>query len=276
MAGNFYNNNDSLDINELAALNNDISDDMLEKLSQQVAMGVQQNDNDAALFEEPKETAQETSQDEGGYEDDFMRKFKAKKNKAAASQPQTELVQEPETIEKTADEEIPAEQVAETEQIKEPLPIESSQELPVVQPPTEPIEQVTKGNIIEKAVTQEQLQYNDSLDYLDGNVKYSKYVVYVDPQNVDFMESLTVKERKNLINSILREQDDIGITKQRYKKMQTVITHVVVAILTVAISIPIIYYTINASLEASINNYRRSQTNFQTLYRENGKITNKN
>ena len=49
-----------------------------------------------------------------------------------------------------------------------------------------------------KKLTPEIKSYNDSLDLLDGNVKYSKYVMYIEPQNVDFIESLTVKERKNI------------------------------------------------------------------------------
>ena len=110
------------------------------------------------------------------------------------------------------------------------------------------------------------------MEFLDGNVKYSKYVIYIDPQNVDFIEGLTVKERKNLINKILKEQNDIAITKQRFRIIQTVLRHAIVAILTVAISIPVIYVTINASLETTINNYRRSQSIFQTLYKEKGKI----
>ena len=51
------------------------------------------------------------------------------------------------------------------------------------------------------------------------------------------------------------------------------LSNAIVAILTVAISVPVIYITINASLEATINNYRRSQSIFQTLYKEKGKIT---
>ena len=132
---------------------------------------------------------------------------------------------------------------------------------------------MSQGNISERPLTQELKDYNDSLDFLDGNVKYSKYVIYIDPQNVDFIDGLTVKERKNLINGILRQQDDIAITKQRFKVIQTVIRHVIVAVLTVAISIPIVYYVINASLEATINDHRNAQTNWQTLYREHGKIT---
>ena len=70
----------------------------------------------------------------------------------------------------------------------------------------------------------------------------------------------------------MREQDDIAITKKRFNMLQTILKHSIVAIITIAVSVPVIYYTINASLEASINNYRNSQTIFKTLYREKGKI----
>ena len=46
----------------------------------------------------------------------------------------------------------------------------------------------------------------------------------------------------------------------------------IVAIITIAIAIPIVYCTVNASLEASIDNYRRSKSMFHTLYKERGKI----
>ena len=81
------------------------------------------------------------------------------------------------------------------------------------------------------------------------------------------------KERKNLINGILKQQGDIALTKQRFKIIQSVMMHIFIAVLTVAFAIPILYYVINASLEATIDNHRQSQTIWQTLYRENGKIT---
>ena len=45
-----------------------------------------------------------------------------------------------------------------------------------------------------------------------------------------------------------------------------------IAIIVFAISMPLVYYLINASLEATIDNHRRSQSNWQTLYKEHGKI----
>lgn len=254
-----YNMEDSMDINELVSLDQDISPELIEQLQQKLTQNLSEdtakapvfNENDdTTLFEEPKETETNIAEpakepkEAKSFDDNFIKKYKAKLNKQQVSDVKPD---EDHTISNAA-----------FSGIEDIAP---------------PIEQVSNGNITEKAITQEQKDYNDSLDFLDGNVKYSKYVIYIDPQNVNFIESLTVKERKNLINKILREQDDIAITKQRFKRMQTIIRHAVIAIVTIAISIPIIYFTINASLEASINNYRRSQLNFEVLYKENGKIT---
>jgi len=291
MAGSFYSNNsDSMDISELASLNEDISDDLLEQLQNQLsanantfsASNTAPNENDdTTLFEEPSEAQPSQTEPEQNdnqtvaetpevsnepeidipdiqqvteekkeevtvnqnFDDNFIKKYKAKLNKKAQASYGGEAAASADSS------------------VEEP-----SQE-------QEPIEELTKGNISERPLTQELKDYNDSLDFLDGNVKYSKYVIYIDPQNVNFIDGLTVKERKNLINNILRQQDDIAMTKQRFKLIQTVIRHVIIAVLTISIAIPLVYSAINASLEATIDNHRRSQTNWQTLYKEHGKIT---
>ena len=267
-------NKDSMDINELASLNDDISPELIDQLQQKLTQDAQSMgeekaskispnfdvNDDTTLFEEPQvnetntqepQKPEHTSEKKGfnldkNFDDNFIKKYKAKLNKQQETGGKDKKEEPEDTISSAA--------FSST--------IDNS----------ENIEQITKGNISERAITQEQKNYNDSLDFLDGNIKYSKYVIYIDPQNVDFIDSLTVKERKNLINKILRDQDDIAITKQRFKIINTIIKHAIVAILTITLSIPVIYWTINASLEATINNYRRSQTIFQTLYKENGKI----
>ena len=267
-------NKDSMDINELASLNDDISPELIDQLQQKLTQDAQSMgeekaskispnfdvNDDTTLFEEPQvnetntqepQKPEHTSEKKGfnldkNFDDNFIKKYKAKLNKQQETGGKDKKEEPEDTISSAA--------FSST--------IDNS----------ENIEQITKGNISERAITQEQKNYNDSLDFLDGNIKYSKYVIYIAPQNVDFIDSLTVKERKNLINKILREQDDIAITKQRFKIINTIIKHAIVAILTITLSIPVIYWTINASLEATINNYRRSQTIFQTLYKENGKI----
>ena len=290
MAGkNIYSDKDTMDINELASLNDDISPELIEQLQQKLNQDAQNlsgeeekaefdENDDATLFEEPaqknknkpeeaqtpsnetvenketevkKEEPQPQKKDiniDKNIDDNFIKKYKAKLNKQkkqGAADEKSEVIADENTISNAAFVDIP-------------------------QQPD--IEELSQGKITEKPLTPEIKSYNDSLDLLDGNIKYSKYVMDIDPQNVDFIESLTVKERKNLINKILKEQNDIAITKQRFRMVQEIIKHAIVAILTIAISVPIIYLTINASLEASINNYRRSQTMFQTLYKQGGKI----
>lgn len=295
---NVFNEKDSMDINELAALNDDISPELIEQLQQKLtqdatSMSAEMNpQDDAALFEEP--AAENTSVDQSvenkpqididkNFDDNFIKKYKAKLNRSekestddtisavAFSSEMPEQQDEGENYERK----YKSKQEETNDEIKRNFKGKSQNEYNIGNP-EEPISKISSGKIIEKAISKEQISYNDSLDFLDGNVKYSKYVIYIDPQNVDFIESLTVKERKNLINSILRQQDDIKITKRRFRVVQTVIRHAIVAIMTIAIFIPIIYLTINASLEATINNYRRSQTNWQVLYKEHGKIMKNN
>ena len=291
LPNNVYSENDTLDINELASLNDDISPEFIEQLQSQVSKTANKfsgnSEDDSELFEEVKKntdsepaTPTRINIDEN-IDDNFVKKYKARLNK----QQQQAVEEETKDIKPTVPEntEPPIELPTPQPEIKDVVPppvqeensepeIKSENKPTEVENPPKEIENLTGGNIIEKPVTKDQVSYNDSLDLLDNNVKYSKYVIYIDPENKEFIDSLTVKERKNLINRIIREQDDIAITKRRLGTVQTIIKHIIIAIITVAISIPVIYVSINASLEATINNHRRSQNLFQTLYKEHGKI----
>ena len=283
---NNISNEDTLDINELAALNNDITDDFISQLQDQVSKNAQEFANpndDANLFEEvpqqnniqPKETELPNVSTErepkssttlnSDLDDNFIKKYKAKlmkqqnANQEAEAQPDKAPVAEEQVVENNP--------VNIDTNIKPP----AKEKQNAVQPDQD-IEKISGGNITERKLDNAQVEYKESLDYLDNNTKYSKYVIYIDPENKEFIDSLTVKERKNLINRIIREQDDIAVTKKRLSKTQTILTHAIIAIITITIAIPAIYWIINASLEATINNYRSSQSMFQTLYKEHGKI----
>ena len=287
-----FNENDTLDINELASLNNDISDDLIEQLQNQASLSAnkllgqssQLPNDDSELFEEVQdapetvneaptsiETPNEQNENdnqastitkenkaniinniEENFDDNFIKKYKARLNKQMHANDE-EMITDSSLPRSTASEETNSAKPANEESI----------------------ENLTNGNITEKPINKDDLAYNDSLDLLDNNVKYSKYVIYIDPENKDFIESLTVKERKNLVNKLIREQDDIALTKRKLNNLQAIIKHAIIAILTIALSIPLIYMAINASLEATINNHRQSQTLFQTLYKEHGKIKTK-
>ena len=283
---------DPVDINELASLNDDISPDFIEQLQNQVALNASQFtgkpvstvNEDAELFEEVSENTKKATFDDS-IDDNFIKKYKAKINKQhqadVAAKEEAEIKAKEEEAKAKEEEEEKARKEAEAKakekEEQERLAAETAKQSKKKEPSPKPevvekIDDLTSGNIIEKPAEQEQIDYNESLDFLDDNVKYSKYVIYVDPENTDFIESLTVKERKNLINRILREQDDIALTKKRLGLVQAIIKHSIIAVITISIAIPVVYWTVNASLEASINNYRRSQTLFKTMYKDKGKI----
>lgn len=300
--GNVFSADDPLDINELASLNDDISPDFIEQLQNQVALNASQFtgkpvstvNEDAELFEEVSENTKKATFDDS-IDDNFIKKYKAKINKqhqadvAAKEEAETKAKEEEakakeeegkarkeaeaKAKEKEEQERLAAEAAKQAEIATPVPPKQPEKKEPLPKPEVvEKIDDLTSGNIIEKPAEQEQIDYNESLDFLDDNVKYSKYVIYIDPENTDFIESLTVKERKNLINRILREQDDIALTKKRLGLVQAIIKHSIIAVITISIAIPVVYWTVNASLEASINNYRRSQTLFKTMYKDKGKI----
>lgn len=263
-----FSANDPLDINELASLNDDISAEFIEQLQNKIAQNASNftgkpiltENNDAELFEEIQKNDAEIKDDSS----QDTKKEQTENNEEEEEKPvlsneveinQDNVAEEPkENIEKT--------KKSSKKEISEPIQTETENE----------IQNLTSGNIIEKPITQEQIDYNESLDYLDDGIKYSKYVIYINPENVEFIDSLTTKERKNLINRILKEQNDIVSTKRKFNLAQTFIVHAIIAIVTISISIPIVYWTINSSLEASINNHKRSQKIFKTLYRDKGKI----
>lgn len=312
MAGNFQNlGNDSFDINELAALNDDIPDELISELESQLsekigqekpsnAQAVNEND-DSTLFEETSQEAQnnvnntetQIKEQETSHEDANTNDIKDKKDDVVKNEKDAVSKSEKNEVIQNFDDNFIKKYKAKLKSRAQGGGGDNGQSYGGVAPGDEALDNnlknslngksdaleegdinaLSQGKISERALTGDIKNYNDSLDFLDKNVKYSKYVIYIDPQNVDFIESLTVKERKNLINGILRQQDDIAITKLRFKVIQTIIRHVIITVLTVAISIPVVYYAINASLEATINNHRSAQTNWQTLYKEHGKIT---
>lgn len=99
-----------------------------------------------------------------------------------------------------------------------------------------------------------------------------KYVIYIDPNNIDFMESLPADDRRAVINKILKEQKEISAEKKQQQARARFVTHVILACATFIICFPMMYIGVNKALEATIANYQLSKRNFTRLYREQGKI----
>lgn len=99
-----------------------------------------------------------------------------------------------------------------------------------------------------------------------------KYVIYVDQNNIDFMENLSINERKEIINQILKEQNELGIKHKEIEARKKYIKHLLLACITFIIGFPIMFIAVNKSLESIINNYQQAKQNFSKLYKSQGKV----
>lgn len=104
------------------------------------------------------------------------------------------------------------------------------------------------------------------------NKNAKKYVIYVDSENIEFMDGLSQNARKDLINKILSEQNENVLKARRFQERKQYVTHVLLACITFVIFFPILFMIVNKSTEATIQNYNEARQNFGKLYKKQGKI----
>lgn len=107
-------------------------------------------------------------------------------------------------------------------------------------------------------------------DKTDANAK--KYVIYIDSNNIEFMEGLTLNERREVINRILKEQNQLSIEQRKLNEKKRYLKHAILACFTFVVFFPLMFTLVNKSTEAVISNYQQSRQNITKLYREEGKI----
>ena len=137
------------------------------------------------------------------------------------------------------------------------------------------------GEILERPKTPEdetppppppQEQSLDPLEEAKMNAVYKKYVIYIDKDNEKYIDSLSIAERKQLINEVLHDQRNLSEAQRREQQRKEAVTKLMLGIVTFIIAVPLIYLIFNISMEATIQNYKHSKSNFEVLYKETGKI----
>ena len=105
---------------------------------------------------------------------------------------------------------------------------------------------------------------------IDTNAK--KYVIYINAENIDFIENLSANERRELINKILREQNELSVEEKKNQERNQFLKHLLLSVATFIIFFPILFIYVNKALLITIDNYQQATENFAKLYKEQGKI----
>lgn len=93
-----------------------------------------------------------------------------------------------------------------------------------------------------------------------------KFVVMVDSENVEFFDKIPMEERTKLFNTLLSEyKNNLDINNKKKKAMKYT-KHLIVSILTILISLPIMFIVVKKSIQLTIKNYKDVQYNFEKLY----------
>ena len=93
-----------------------------------------------------------------------------------------------------------------------------------------------------------------------------KFVVMVNSENVEFFDKIPMEERTKLFNQLLSDYKKNIEDKKKKKHLIKFSKHMFLGIMTVLISLPIMFVVVNKSIELTVKNYQDVQNNFEKLY----------
>jgi len=132
-----------------------------------------------------------------------------------------------------------------------------------------------KGTSVSMGGLPPQQSPNAKTSRLEVNPKDKKYVVYIDYDNIDFMEHLSPADRKETINKILKDQYIAAKKKKVAEEQARFVKHLIVAVITFIIGFPLLFICVNKAMELTMLNFKEARSNFSKLYKEQGKIKSK-
>lgn len=96
--------------------------------------------------------------------------------------------------------------------------------------------------------------------------KSKKFVVMVNAENVDFFDKIPMEDRTKLFNSLLSDYKNNLDNENKKKRIIKYTKHLIVSVLTVLISLPVMFIVVKKSIQLTIRNYKDVQYNFEKLY----------
>lgn len=124
----------------------------------------------------------------------------------------------------------------------------------------------------EKKNAFEQKILNSLSPLVEIDAEAKKYVIYIDSDNIDFVESLSVPERRKAINKALKNQNEQGTKNRKIAETRRFLQHALVSTFTFIIGFPIMFFCVNKSIEMTVLNYTQAKNNFSQLYKAKGKV----
>lgn len=111
---------------------------------------------------------------------------------------------------------------------------------------------------------------DNSSDEDKEELRPKKFVVTANVDNVEFFDSLSVEERSEVFNEILADYIKKVDKIKGKKHLKKILIHLTIALLTLIVALPLLFFIVNQSIHFTVLNYKHAQTNFEKLYENHG------
>lgn len=102
--------------------------------------------------------------------------------------------------------------------------------------------------------------------------KSKKFVIQIQPKNIDYFNNLTIDSRNQIINQILSKKQQ-EIFENKLKKF---LVHLLIVFFTITLFLPLCFWLAKTSIQSSLDSGKQVQKSFETLYKVRGGVKHKN
>lgn len=102
--------------------------------------------------------------------------------------------------------------------------------------------------------------------------KSKKFVIQIQPKNIEYFNNLPVDTRNQIINQILAKKQK-EIFENKLKKF---LIHFFIIFFTITLFLPLCFWLAKTSIKSSLDSSKQVQNSFETLYKVRGGVKHKN
>lgn len=101
----------------------------------------------------------------------------------------------------------------------------------------------------------------------DDQIKSKKFVFQIDPENIDFVDSLSYENKNILINQLITNYKEGVYTAKTPASGTTILKYAIIIFLISVVAVPLFIYLVNISMHATDKNYKLYQGGFEKLFK---------
>jgi ATP-dependent Zn protease len=101
----------------------------------------------------------------------------------------------------------------------------------------------------------------------ETEIKSKKFVFQINPENIKFVDSLSYEDKNIIINQLITNYKDGTYTSNKPQTSTMILKYVISISVIFIILIPVLFFLLNSSMNATKTNYKMYQGGFEKLFK---------